>query len=314
MRGGAKKECTDEDAMFFVQALCMQSEEELTTKFWSGFFLSFVVIINACLYFYTIKYMKDQVSEKYEEWDQATTTTSDFTVVCKVTPEILEEFNRLDKQWLEDIQIEEQKDDDGTYLARYTSYVSKASREGTLSDKALDPNKLKFNNANGSKTWRFKNFFLRSIERILEQRPKVTKHVEQNVKIVDAVFAFKNVPLIKKLMSRGSAIVKGDDELKQKIEKEVDELIEKNQDEFCEPVAAYMTFTNEEGYLRAVNMTKTMEYGITKADYYWLGKPLYFKPAPEPSNICWENQFIYKKEKLIKQLVIVGVLITILAI
>jgi len=93
MRGGAKKECTDEDAMFFVQALCMQSEEELTTKFWSGFFLSFVVIINACLYFYTIKYMK----EKYEEWDQATTTTSDFTVVCKVTPEILEEFNRLDK-------------------------------------------------------------------------------------------------------------------------------------------------------------------------------------------------------------------------
>jgi hypothetical protein len=27
----------------------------------------------------------------------------------------------------------------------------------------------------------------------------------------------------------------------------------------------------------------------TKADYVWHGKPLYFKPAPEPSNILWEN-------------------------
>jgi hypothetical protein len=28
-----------------------------------------------------------------------------------------------------------------------------------------------------------------------------------------------------------------------------------------------------------------------------MGTPLYFKPAPEPSNILWENQFTPKVER-----------------
>lgn len=36
-------------------------------------------------------------------------------------------------------------------------------------------------------------------------------------------------------------------------------------------------------------MQKRRVWCMEKADYYWHGKPLFFKPAPEPSNILWEN-------------------------
>ncbi len=71
----------------------------------------------------------------------------------------------------------------------------------------LDPSKLKFKHAQGSKTWRFKNWFLREIEKILNARPQVTPNRNDNIKIVDSVFAFKNSILIKKLIARGKHIV-----------------------------------------------------------------------------------------------------------
>lgn len=65
-------------------------------------------------------------------------------------------------------------------------------------------------------------------------------------------------------------------------------MLEKEGPKIWEPVKAFITFTNEEGYLRAMNLTKRVEWCVTKADLNIYGCPIYFKPAPEPSNIIWE--------------------------
>ena len=42
--------------------------------------------------------MKEQTSEKYEEWDQATTTSSDFTVECKIPEKAYRDFCKWDDE------------------------------------------------------------------------------------------------------------------------------------------------------------------------------------------------------------------------
>ena len=44
-------------------------------------------------------------------------------------------------------------------------------------------------------------------------------------------------------------------------------------------------------------MEKHTICGKIKTEVEWHGKPLYFKAAPEPSNIMWENQFWPKSIK-----------------
>jgi hypothetical protein len=45
-----------------------------------------------------------------------------------------------------------------------------------------------------------------------------------------------------------------------------------------------------------------------------MGKPIYFKAAPEPSNIMWENQYWPKTTKLIRKLITFLVVCLILSI
>ena len=55
--------------------------------------------------------------------------------------------------------------------------------------------------------FRFKLYLINEVEKILTARPYVFDDSIKRVKIVDAVFAFKNSTFIKLLKDRGTAII-----------------------------------------------------------------------------------------------------------
>lgn len=57
-----------------------------------------------------------------------------------------------------------------------------------------------------SRAFRFKEYLINEIEKILAKRPYCIDDTVQRIKIVDAVFAFKSCILIKDLMKRGQYI------------------------------------------------------------------------------------------------------------
>jgi hypothetical protein len=57
------------------------------------------------------------------------------------------------------------------------------------------------------------------------------------------------------------------------------------------PVAAFITFETQEGYERACNIKGKRNWKLeVSVDKEFLGQPLYFTEAPEPTNIIWEHR------------------------
>lgn len=142
-----------------------------------------------------------------------------------------------------------------------------------------------------SRVFRFKEFFIKEMERMLSGRPEIPEITQKitRAKIVDVVFAFKNSELIKMLIKRGQLIVNGNKDKLEKLEAEIDEWMVNHQEEMTTPVRAFVTFATEESYLRAMNCTKSIVWGKVETEEHWMGQPIFFKPAPEPSNVLWEN-------------------------
>ena len=103
--------------------------------------------------------------------------------------------------------------------------------------------------------------------------------------------------LIRDLIKRGNQLMNSNSKKLIEIEDKINKKIESKGDYFSEPVRAYIIFQDEEGYQRACHMEKQTVCCKTRTEVEWHGKPLYFKAAPEPSNIMWENQFWPKSIK-----------------
>ncbi len=283
-----------------MQAFCWQSEEELTSKSWVGFFLSLVVIGMTVLFQWWIKSMKEQTSERYEEWDQATTTSSDFTVECKIPEKAYRDFCK----WDDDQQLNRKKAEERKRLAAEMKppFETQSNISGQFSERESDARKQYYDNVDNSQVMRFKLYFISEMERILKTRPHV-HDAKAKIRIVDAVIAFKNANLVRMLMDRGQAIIGNNTEKELNINRQITQYIKDNKEDICTPVCAYISFENEECYLRAQSMGKMVKMGRVHTEEKWHGEPLYFKPAPEPSNILWENQWFPAPEKLKKNLI-----------
>ena len=131
-------------------------------------------------------------------------------------------------------------------------------------------------------------------------------------KIAEIHFSFKNREILHLLEKRGDAILEGDHNLKLSIQNQIDNLIKDKHEIFTTPVVAFITFENEESYLKATEINKVTIWFNEHYKKYWQGHPLYFKPALEPSSILWENQYVPKSEKLWKLLVVFLVITLIL--
>jgi hypothetical protein len=53
----------------------------------------------------------------------------------------------------------------------------------------------------------------------------------------------------------------------------------------------------EEGYHRALKIKETKRFLKKDYSHYFMDEPLAFTPAPEPSDIIWENKYVSLKQR-----------------
>ena len=95
----------------------------------------------------------------------------------------------------------------------------------------------------------------------VSQLPDLGYEVEpvERVKIAVANLAFDNGDIMDLLRQRGKAIMEEKWDKQAEIETKINELKEAEFDRFITPCSVFMTFENEEGVNRAINMDKTIE-------------------------------------------------------
>lgn len=114
---------------------------------------------------------------------------------------------------------------------------------------------------------------------------------QSHINIVQIKFAFKNHKLINMIGDRGKLISKQKFDKLRKEEEEILKLVEA--DDTCRfeiPTAAFITFEKPDGRYTALatnKMESMKEFEILPGQNF--GKKD-FKPAPEPTDIIWENR------------------------
>jgi len=79
--------------------------------------------------------------------------------------------------------------------------------------------------------------------------------------------------------------------------------------EICTPKKAFIIFEEEEGYQRACRMSCD-QFCFQKINKMVInGTPIEIKPAPESSNIIWQNQFLPKNAKIFRKFVTFSVMV-----
>ena len=105
-------------------------------------------------------------------------------------------------------------------------------------------------------------------------------------------FAFNNVPLLKLLALRGKFVTMANLDKIKEIDEKINAMKNQKSEELSRPVAAFITFESQEGYERACELKPKTNFKreIIETKYKFLGEPLCFWEAPEPTNIIWENR------------------------
>ena len=130
------------------------------------------------------------------------------------------------------------------------------------------------------------NFLKENFENEIGNFPAINEET-YTIKIANISFAFKNYKMIRLLEQRGSAISNRNSKKKEKIEKQIDDLTDKNGEDLSTPTYVFVTFETQEGYERA---KRWKVYGRS------------FIPAVEPTNVIWENYRFTRSQKLVRKL------------
>jgi len=162
-----------------------------------------------------------------------TTTTSDYTVECKVSKEVFEAFKKEDaKMGVQCSYVE-------------TQSVKSIIKEGEIDNRSSLRNTLAINNSKEfleSRAYRFKKWFINELEGILTDRPAIVDDKLPKIKIVDVTFAFKSNMLIRDLIKRGNNLMNSNNKKLNEIESKIEKKLKEKGDYFSEPVRAYIIF------------------------------------------------------------------------
>lgn len=335
--------------------------------------------MSALLYFVGFEFIDSYAEAKLEEYDQETTTSSDFTAIYRIPPELFENFKQniyptfnedmyqttgktqtlimAFKFFLSDGIVTELSDDVTEEQKGIDKLGIDRSREEDISKNYTTNNKNNTIITDGRFFKTEKNFIdlkqhskeeevkmdayekdftpmnrfdINKKKKIELQRLPSNKSEPQgisknrtaflnklkspstledyfnktnNIEIADIQFSFKNRAIHQLLFERGKQILENNHETKRMIEEEIHATIKRDHQTLTTPVCAFMTFANEESYLRATELNKVRMGNKIYYKKYWQGHPLYFKPALEPSSIMWENQYVPQNEKVWKLIV-----------
>jgi hypothetical protein len=328
--------------------------------------LIWTTIISALVYFIGLEFVDNYAEAKLEEYDQDTTTSSDFTAIYKIPQELYENFVQniypvfneflyktsgkshvpvmAFKTFLQDgieKQLSDEKDEKRSEsltpimvkpIKSLDDQFFYKTEDSKITGKDIEKNKEEFKTnpmssleekemIKNSKTMkqRKSNFELNKFPSIQTDKtginskrtmflnksrsPSTLKDYfvkTKDIQIADIYFSFKNREILHLLAERGIAILDGQHEMKVMLEEDIYSIIKKDHKILTTPVSAFITFVNEESYLRATELNEVRVGSKVYYKKYWQGHPLFFKPALEPSSILWENQYVPQSEKVWK--------------
>ena len=189
----------------------------------------------------------------FKVWDVETVTASDFTVEYVISDEVWAKFQTM---------------------------------SATVA--MLNP-ELK----NMGRLMQFENY----LEKQLIEKINQFDHVINNIQVgfANITFAYDNAELLKLLTVRGGLITQGKFDKLPAVNKMLQNLKETQSDKLIRPVTAFLTFNTQEGYERSLRYWGPESAGKTKElteNHKFCDTQIRVKPAPEPSNIIWENRHI----------------------
>lgn len=205
-------------------------------------------------------------------WDMKTLTASDFTVEMTVTEALWNQF-----------------------------IVNLANHKDSLPmGKAAPDHKTH----KGLPVVTFEAFLEEKLTEKLNKVPYVNQ--ECNIDIANITFGFDNPKLMNELVARGSTITSGKLEKLPEINEKIDKLCKDEKTELIRPVAAFITFDNQEGKNRALKYlispkekaalekdpSSENEKLLQDSKLYLVGEEIWCKQAPEPSEIIWHNRHV----------------------
>lgn len=118
-------------------------------------------------------------------------------------------------------------------------------------------------------------------------------HENDPCEIATVSIAYKNGQIIDLLTKRGTFITNGKFDKLSPLDDKINELFETQGELLTTAVAAYVTFTTQEGLERClVHLSDELPSGAVnhnRKEFRFLGEDAKIDAAPEPSNIIWEN-------------------------
>lgn len=155
----------------------------------------------------------------------------------------------------------------------------------------------------------FNHFLKKEVEEIISEERSILEDGPHAVSVADITLAFNNHDLIRVLEERGGHVTNGEIEKIKECDEKIMTLKEKNASDFKRPVAAFITFNHQEGYERAIRLKeKRFFFKRNPAKRAMLHQPLYLNPAPEPTNIIWENRHYSFLHKIIRAAIAIAVM------
>lgn len=154
------------------------------------------------------------------------------------------------------------------------------------------------------------------IEAILQKQPSVLNNaIESKVEVATIHIGYRNGKIIKLLKERGVELTQGKLEKVVKIQTVIDDTIAREKISLQEPCQAFITFTNQEGFERAMKYLSSdngnKENRVSRKDPL-LGCVPNVESAPEPSDIIWENLEVSEETRKSKTLLVMGTISIIL--
>ena len=125
---------------------------------------------------------------------------------------------------------------------------------------------------------------------------------------------FDQIDLHYLLQQRGQALKNENEEERKKIEKEIYDHLQKNNDKMWVPKEAYIIFENEESFHRAMKYNVVLRWGQLVGTKKWRGDKLFLCNIVEPSNISFENKFKSSMKSFSKFILINFVLLILILI
>lgn len=256
-------------AQFYIQALCMHSEDELKTRNFLNILFWIQVIITASVFIILIYVLARKNQKNYIVWDKMTATISNYTVNLKISSSYFEEFCKSlssRHQQTSGFVLPKNKSESRRELmvnqAEEAKTPLKCSEEPLSSDSENDMAIQRITD-DYSALFAFKNHLRFEFERVLKSTPAITTDDNSQIQVANIHFGFDHIQLYEMLEERGQAIKDSDHDTIDSLETDIIEYVKNNSELLSTPKEVHVTFETEEAMRRALSLCETYNQSLT---------------------------------------------------